>query len=333
MHWGFRLLKSIIDFLGNMLEEVGAWRIVLVVIDGLGTLELNLPRFEKSVYETVFPSTTTAFIYTMHSLLPPEKHCFLEWYMRFRGRVIAVPPWMDVATGRTLELGVDVSRGDVFPFKSLSEKLSEEGFSVAYYTPFPESTLTRAVSSGARVYGFNFLSQALPDWSADFIVVYWHAIDSMRHECFLNESVLLELEMISLYLRKLAEKMPRGTKLYVATDHGLVECRETIMLPEVNSTYPVGGGRVAFYKNSSKNEVYEKLVENNVNAEVLSINEVYGGSVCKYCIDRYGETIVIAGDNVCFKYPFEPREKKKKAAHGGATPGEKLVNTWCYEKL
>ena len=330
------VLNHIIDVIRGFVGEVGSKHVVVVLLDGLGTLELELPGFDKFVCRTVFPSSTPVFMYTLHSLLPPEKHGFLEWYMRFRNRIISVPPWHDLSTDRDLVLGRDVSRSDVFPFKSLSEHLVERGFRVTYYNPFPESTMTRAVSGGAVVRGINFLSQALPIESSDLTMIYWHSIDVLRHERFLDDAVRVETETISLFIRRLAEKIPGGTKLYVITDHGLTRCVDIVELPEINNKPPVGGGRVAFYKNTSKSEVEEKLAEKNIRARVYRLNEVFQGEANPKCYERYGEVIVIAEDNICFKYPFEKKKKedkkKMKAAHGGLSRDEILVNVWVYER-
>lgn len=118
-------------------------------------------------YETVFPSSTPTFMYTFHSMLPSAKHGFLEWYMRFKGTIVAVPPWVDVLKDRELELGRDVSVDDVFPFKPLPEILSDTGLSVTYYTPFADSVFTEAVARGAEVRRIQYLSQVFPLRDAD----------------------------------------------------------------------------------------------------------------------------------------------------------------------
>ena len=82
-------LKRILE----MLEEN---RIIMFLVDGLGTLDLRVPRARRKVYKTIFPTSTPTFLYTFHSLLHPEEHGFLEWYMRFRDSIVAIPPWEDV---------------------------------------------------------------------------------------------------------------------------------------------------------------------------------------------------------------------------------------------
>jgi len=161
--------------------------------------------------------------------------------MRFRDTIVAIPPWKDVLNSRKLELGKDVSRNDVFPFKSLSEILSEKGFSVLYYSPFAKSTFTKAVSVGAIVKGIKYLSQVFPLEEADFTFIYWPSIDGILHERYRDEAFYIELEVIKMFIQLLIRKMHRETRLYILSDHGLTICRHRHMLPNISSNLPVGG--------------------------------------------------------------------------------------------
>ena len=48
----------------------------MLLVDGLGTLDLRVPRARRKVYKTVFPVSTPTFLYIFHSLLRPEEHGF-----------------------------------------------------------------------------------------------------------------------------------------------------------------------------------------------------------------------------------------------------------------
>jgi hypothetical protein len=328
------LLPSIASFLRELPRQLEEQRLVVLVLDGLGTLELNVPGIRRMVYRTVFPSSTPAFLYTLHSLLDPEEHCFLEWYMRFRDGIVRVPAWEDVATGRQLELGRDVEMSDVFPFRPLLELLSERGFKVVYYTPHPDSTFTRAVSRGVRVRGIKYMSQLFPLEDVDFILAYWPSIDVIAHERYLDEAVMVELEIVELVVRKLMDKLPVGTKLYVLTDHGMTLCRRTYTLPPIDSVAPVGGSRVAFYRGVDVDTARAVLEELGVDADVFSLAELkyFSRRPSPGCVERYGETVVVARDGVCFTYPFEKDGKRRLGAHGGPSSSEMSVYVWEYTR-
>jgi hypothetical protein len=130
----------LLDLIRKFPEMLKEKKLIAFLIDGLGTEELNLPFLKKSIYRTVFPSSTPTFFYSFHSLLEPKEHGFLEWFMRFRNfkKPVVIPPWTDF-DGNPLRL----KKKEVFPFKPLSEILWEKGFSSFYYTPFANSIFTQ----------------------------------------------------------------------------------------------------------------------------------------------------------------------------------------------
>ncbi len=327
-------MEEVIEFLRRIPEVLEENRVVMLVVDGLGSLDLHIPGSRRRLLQTVFPSSTPTFLYTLHSLLRPEEHGFLEWYMRFRDSIVTIPPWEDVIKGRKLELGRDVSRDEVFPFKSLSEILTERGFSVLYYTPYAKTTFTRATSRGAKVQEIQYLSQVFPLGDADFTLIYWPSIDTILHERYRDEALSAEIEFIELFVRQLIKRMPKGTRLYVLSDHGLTLCRQRYLLPTVGPHPPVGGGRVAFYKDVSLDEVEEEIKRRGIPADVHELKELeyFRGRISPRCYENYGNVIVIAREHVCFRYPFEKEEKQGLGSHGGPSSEERIISLWEYTK-
>lgn len=328
-------MDSILDFLRLIPMILKEARTIVFLVDGLGSLNLRVPFAKKNVYQTVFPPSTPAFLYTLHSLLRPEEHCFLEWYMRFRDTVVTALPWEDILRERRLELGKDIDRDDVFPFKSLSEILAEEGFKVLYYTPFADSVFTKAVSSGAKVKEIRYLSEVFPLEEADFTLIYWNSVDSIRHRRYIDEAVRMETRFIELFVKYLVKRIPRGTKLYVLSDHGLVRCRHRYLLPVIGSAIPVGGERTAFYKGLSLGEVQEAIRNRGIPASVTKLEELryFQASISPRCRENYGDIAVIARGSACFQYPFEKlSEENRVGVHGGTSKRERTVILYEYEK-
>lgn len=327
-------MEEILNLLKRILEMLEENRIIMFLVDGLGTLDLRVPRARRRVYKTVFPTSTPTFLYTFHSLLRPEEHGFLEWYMRFRDSIVAIPSWEDAVKGRELELGRDASRNEVFPFKSLSEILARRGFSVLYYTPFARSTFTKATSEGAEVKEIRYLSQVFPLGEADFIFIYWPSVDSIRHERYEDEALWVEIEFIELFVERLIKRMPKKTRLYVLSDHGFTLCKQRYLLPVIDSILPVGGERVAFYKELGVGEVENEVRRIGVPADVFRLEELryFKGEINPRCYENYGHVMVVAREHVCFKYPFKREELQGLGVHGGLSDSEKIINLWEYEK-
>ncbi len=322
-------MENILRFLKEIPSTVEEEKVFLLIIDGLGRNKISPPskNFRKIVFQTVFPSSTPTFFYTFHSLLPPEKHGYLEWYMRFKNEIVAIPPWKTIS-GKELELGKEIGKKDVFPFKPLSQILSKKGFSVCYYTPFADSVFTKTTSKGAEIRGINYFSEIFPLGDHDFSFIYWPSIDVILHERFKDEAFRVETEMINVYISILWKKIPRKSKLIIMSDHGLTEIKREVKLPIING-YPVGGGRVAFYK-AEKEDVEKILKKRKIPAKVFELEEIYRSPV-KRCYENFGNVVVIAEKNVGFRYPFGS-EEKLRGSHGGMTKEEMLVKVWICEK-
>lgn len=327
---------NILEFLHSIFEILEERKVFFLIVDGLGKENLHLNEFKVFSCKTLFPSSTPTFFYTFHSLLPPKQHGFLEWYMRFKGKVITIPPWKTI-DGRILKLGKDVRRKDVFPFKSLSEKLNKKGFSSVYYTPYPNSLFTKTTSKKAEVVGIDFLSQVFPLKNADFTFIYWPSIDLILHERFKDESFYAEIKMIKYFIKMLKKRIPKKSILFVFGDHGLTKVEKHFLLPSINNSFPVGGERVAFYKGIEKEKVERKIKKRKIPANIFYLNELkdFEGKINKRCYKNFGEVVVIAKRGIGFKYGFEIKRGKKVwdlGAHGGYTKEEKNLKIWFYEK-
>jgi hypothetical protein len=319
----------LLDLIRKFPEILKEKKLITFVIDGLGAAELNLPFLKKSIYRTVFPSSTPTFFYSFHSLLEPKEHGFLEWFMRFKNfkKPIAIPPWTDF-DGNPLRL----KKIEVFPFKSLSEILWEKGFSSFYYTPFGNSIFTQATSKKAKIKHIKYLSQVFPLAKEDFIFIYWPSSDEILHHEFKNETFKIDKKFLEFFIKILYEKMAKNTRLIVFSDHGQTRIIKRYKLPTING-YPVGGSRVAFYK-GEKEKIEKKLKKMKIPAMIYELKELefFQGKINKRCIENFGNVVVIAKGNFGFNYPFEKHPFTLIGGHGGLSREEMFVNVWIGEK-
>ena len=275
--------ERIMNLIKSIPEIVSQGKLVMLIIDGLGSNKLSLPFLKMRVYRTVFPSSTPTFLYSLHSLLEPKRHGFLEWYMRFKGEPITIPPWKTIS-GKELKLREDINRREVFPFKSLSEKLYRKGFSSCYYTPFAESAFTRASGKRAKLVRIDYLSEVFPLDESDFTLIYWPSADSIIHKRLTDDGFRVEMKFLELFVRILWKRIERNTRLLVLSDHGLTEVRKRYKLPVIEE-YPVGGSRVSFYRNVEKEEVEREIRRRRIKANVFELKELeeFKGNVSRRC--------------------------------------------------
>ena len=325
----FQNVKNVLEFTRQIPDLLEENKIMLLVMDGLGTTNISLKGFKKEVYRTVFPASTPTFFYSFHSLLYPKDHGFLEWYMRFRNAVVTIPPWKRI-DGKKLRL----KKKDVFPFKSLFQIIWKKGFSSVYYTPFANSIFTKYASKKAKRKKINFLSQIFPLEEVDFTFIYWPSADLILHERYQDEAFKVEIQMFRFFIELLKKRISKKSLFFVLSDHGLTKCEKRYSLPTIDSKFPVGGGRVAFYKDVEKERVEKEIRKRKIPAEVFELKELedFKGKINPRCYENFGNIVVIAREKIAFKYPFEPKREKHVGFHGGISKEEDFINIWMYKK-
>ncbi len=326
-------LPHILDFIRKIPEIVEEKPTYMIVFDGLGTFDLDILElgFKKQVYRTIFPSSTTSFFYSFHSMLPPQKHGFLEWYMRFGedNKIMTVPPWKLVFPKENKN--IKLNKRTVFPFKSLTDVLAKKGMHVCHYSPYADTLFTKAVARKSERIKIRYLSEIFPLKECDFAFIYWDSFDSLRHSSNAIESWKVEKEMLSFYVRLFLERVPKGSRVVVMTDHGLVKVEKHYTLPKINNYVPVGGGRAAFYKNTTVEEVKKELGKRKIPARVAELEDVYKNRISRRCYKNYGNVVVIAEKNHALRYPFSKKKTFHACHHGGTSKEEMLINVYTTE--
>lgn len=319
----------LLDLIRKFPEMLKKKRLMVFLIDGLGLSDLKLPFLKKSIYQTIFPSSTPTFLYSFNSLLEPKDHGFLEWFMRFEEleEPIVIPGWTTLD-----EKPLRLKTKEVFPFRSLSEILYEMGFSSFWYSPFTDTIFSRAVTKKTKGKTIKYLSQIFPLERGDFIFIYWPSPDEILHQAFKNETFRVEKRFLEFFIKSLYKKLPRDTRLIVFSDHGQTKIIKRYKLPKING-FPVGGGRVAFYQ-GRKEEVKKEIKRRRIPARVYNLEELptFQGKINPRCINNFGNIVVIANEHIGFNYPFEKHPSKLIGGHGGLSKEEMFVNVWMGEK-
>ncbi len=347
-------IKNVLDVLWKIPQILEEKRVFLLLIDGLG---INTPNFPKKLkcekFRTVFPSSTPTFFYSFHSGREPKKHGYLEWYMRFKDEIITIPPWKRVS-GEDLILDVDVKPKDIFPFKPFFKKIREKGKEVLHVTPYADTYFTLFSMQGCEIMEISSLSEIFPiPEDKDLIYVYWPNVDMILHQQYKGIAYEMEISFIETFVEFLLKKLPKNMELIITSDHGLVKTSKVFELPIVDDVLPVGGARVAFYRDVEKEKVEKMFKKKKIKAEIKSIFEIpdYGRNISKRCVENFGDVVAIAKGKASFNYPYRKlilemlglsegetshaalENEAEVGVHGGLSEEELYVNLWTTMEI
>ncbi|NPA22341.1 MAG: alkaline phosphatase family protein [Candidatus Micrarchaeota archaeon] len=283
----------------------------VILADGLGGYPLNIPSATKKT-NAFFPTSGTAFFYSLYTQKTPEHHHTLEHYTRGE-EGIYIPLWGKDLNGNRVEEELE---DDLFSL------LEEEGIQVQHLTPYLDQPY---VKRWGKAQPLNTLSQLYELPEKDFTFVNWPMIDYTLHKYGpYSPAFNQEIELLELTVKRLRKRLPPEVKIYVFGDHGLTESQQKIFLPEIEGNLPVGGERAAFYQ-LSYDEVANAL-ENMEGVLVLEKEEleaVLGFPLTPEIKRRYGETAVIAERGYGFVFPYAKPDNV--FSHGGLSKEERKI--------
>lgn len=238
-------------------------KVVALLLDGFGWNQWLrytdryefLKRFaERGVLApvtSVFPSTTSAAVTTLHSGLTPQEHGLLEWWVYFeelRQIIITLPfsPLDGDKLDQLLESGASprilfdrntwygtLGKSGIPAFNLINDALKSSAYSSvvlkdSIVVPF----------AGASELVKTLCSMLTEVASPAYFLAYWGAIDGVAHDYGVHsETYLAELELLLPLLQKgFIERLPgdvaEETVLLVFADHGQisVDPKDTIYL-------------------------------------------------------------------------------------------------------
>ena len=227
-----------VEGLTNALGLPKASVVVLVLVDGLGLLNLNdslghAPFLRSRVgaaqrMSTVFPSTTAVALASLATGELPGTHGILGYRIRNpqTGNII------NQLSGLTDVADLDSWLG----VPTLHEHAHDAGkrSTIVGLPRFEQSPLTRVVHAGARYVGANNLPDRVERVCAevsagtDFVMLYIPELDQIAHaQGVTSMAWLAALEEVDGALRTLATALPRGAEVYLTADHGVLDVPAT----------------------------------------------------------------------------------------------------------
>ena len=330
-------------------ENPGA-RECLLLIDGMDAELISkygsqFPIFKElnslTNLDSHFPSTTATNLSSLGTGTLPGVHGML-------GYTVRVP--RSGEPGRLLNSLKWDERVDPVIWQSvptLFERAAAQGISVSHIAAkrYEGSGFTQAALRGAQYLGANQIEDIIQNTveamkpASSFTYVYINHLDAAGHDDGVgSEKWLLALSTVSELITGLRDRLPKGTRLWVTADHGMINVGEKLILGEDNNLMEnvtlVGGeprARHIYLRDGATTETVAMWREFlGAKADVFSRDEViaaelFGPEVSLDSRERMGDLIAIAKGEVILIDPTRIKEESKMVGHHGGLEAIELA--------
>ena len=314
----------------------------LLLIDGMGAKLIEeygsqFPIFKELTsfpkLDSHFPSTTATNLSSLGTGTLPGVHGML-------GYTVRVP--RSGEPGRLLNSLKWDERVDPIIWQSvptLFERAAINGVKISHIAAkrYEGSGFTQAALRGAEYLGANQIAEIIEKTvdamapSPAFSYVYINNLDSAGHDDGVgSEKWMLALATVAELITGLRYRLPKGTRLWVTADHGMINVGEKIILGQDNNLMQnislVGGEPRArhMYVNAGGleetvaiwREALGKKADIYTREEVIAA-ELFGPEVSIDSSERMGDFIAIANAEVILIDPTRIKEESKMVGHHG----------------
>lgn len=328
------------------LEQSPMGREILFLIDGFGadvlvTYATQMPTISRLTRHanvtTSFPSTTATSLATLTTGTMPGVHGMLGYTVqvpRSGGRILNALKWDE---------RVDPNHWQ--PVPTLFQRAVEQGIQVSHVAAkrYENSGFTRAVFRGAQYRGANVVPDLIAQTkdalkkSPSFVYLYMNDLDVAGHSDGVgSDKWLAALTMIDQMLAGLMKEMPQGTRIWLTSDHGMINVGEKIIIgqdnPLLKNIAVIGGEPRArhLYLNADHDSPSARTDVSSIwqdflgaRATVLTkekalAENIFGETVTEDSRDRMGDVIAIAQDTVVLIDPTRIEKESSMVGHHGS---------------
>ena len=327
-------------------------RELLFLIDGFGINTFSqytdvMPTmsrmFNHGLIQTAFPSTTATSLATLTTGAMPGAHGMLGYTVqvpRSGGRLLNALKWDERVDPENWQ-----------PVETLFQRASAAGINVTHVAAkrYENSGFTRAVFRGANYKGANVVADLVSETKAalqatpSFVYLYVNDLDSAGHSDGVgSDKWIAALSMIDQMVSQLMKEVPKGTRIWITSDHGMVNVEEKVIIgqdnPLLEGVSVVAGeprARHIYLTNDSPTarsdaaSLWQQYLQERAlvftREEALSSN-LFGTEVTADAVDRMGEIIAIArGGLVLLDAARADKEGAMVGHHGGDSDIESQV--------
>ena len=343
-------LESAVDHLGVGQSPMG--RELLFLIDGFGfdtlaTYADAMPTmsrmFKHGLIATAFPSTTATSLATLTTGELPGAHGMLGYTVqvpRSGGRLLNALKWDERVDPENWQ-----------PIETLFQRASTAGINVAHVAAkrYENSGFTRAVFRGANYKGANVVADLVSETklalqkSPSFVYLYVNDLDNAGHSDGVgSDKWLAALTMIDQMVSQLMKEVPKGTRIWITSDHGMINVQDKIVIgrdnqllqgvsvvagePRARHIYLDSDSPSARVDVAARWQEYLKDKALVLTREQAISSHLFGSDVSADAFDRMGEVIAIArGGLVLLDIERAEKEGAMIGHHGGDSDIESQV--------
>ena len=330
--------------------ESPSGRELVFLVDGLGADLLSkyadvAPSLSRMVMHgtvtTSFPSTTATSLATLTTGEMPGAHGMLGYTVqvpRSGGRVLNSLKWDE---------RVDPVMWQ--PVPTLFERASAEGISTTHVAAkrYENTGFTRAVFRGANYKGANVSADLISETvaalqkSPSFVYLYVNDVDSAGHSDGVgSDKWIAALKSVDDLVKALMQKLPKGTRIWLTADHGMINVEEKIVMGQENELLAdiaviAGEPRMRHLYLSTESASAEKEVisrwESALGSKVTMHTRqsaitagLFGTNVSLDASERAGDVIAIAQGNLVL---LDPERADKEGAMIGHHGGDSVIES------
>jgi hypothetical protein len=295
-------------------------RELLFLIDGFGfdtlaTYADAMPTmsrmFNHGRIQTAFPSTTATSLATLTTGELPGAHGMLGYTVqvpRSGGRLLNALKWDERVDPENWQ-----------PVETLFQRAAAAGINVTHVAAkrYENSGFTRAVFRGAQYKGANLVADLISETklalhkAPSFVYLYVNDLDTAGHSDGVgSEKWIAALSMIDQMVSQLMKEVPKGTRIWVTSDHGMINVQEKIVIgldnplmqgvsvvagePRARHLYLESDSPAARAETASLWQEYLQDKALVLTREQAISNNLFGSQVSADALDRMGEVIAIA---------------------------------------
>lgn len=335
-------LESAVDHLAVGQSPMG--RELLFLIDGFGfdtlaTYADAMPTmsrmFNHGCIQTAFPSTTATSLATLTTGELPGAHGMLGYTVqvpRSGGRLLNALKWDERVDPENWQ-----------PIETLFQRAAAAGINVTHVAAkrYENSGFTRAVFRGAQYKGANLVADLISETklalhkAPSFVYLYVNDLDTAGHSDGVgSEKWIAALSMIDQMVSQLMKEVPKGTRIWVTSDHGMINVQEKIVIgldnplmqgvsvvagePRARHLYLDSDSPTARAETASLWQEYLQDKALVLTREQAISSNLFGAEVSADALDRMGEVIAIARGGLVLLDADRVEKEGAMVGHHGA---------------